>query len=168
MNKLWPVFAVLMGFASTPFAADSMIGLNYQVTTVTGTSTQTYTIAIDSAGSGKYYSGVLRENGVRLTGPKTGNQLCMTTEALYDTAFTFCFNAGVKYDRKAFSTVTTWAEEGRKVILYSDVYRATVVRYRLRPTAFAVVATGASDDGDTARIRRGLAAFAKLEEYKPH
>ena len=103
---------------------------------------------------------------VRVTGPKSGNQLCMTSEALYDNAFTFCFNAGVKYDTKAFSTVTTWAEDGSKVILYSDVYRATSLKYRPRYGATVARAQSANVNVEEARNHRGAAAFLKLEAYR--
>jgi hypothetical protein len=95
----------------------------------------------------------------------------MTSEALYDTAFTFCFNATVRNDKKAFTTVTTWADEYPKVVLYSDVWRSTTVRYRLKPTsapAVAQVAQAPAANDDEARIQRGLEAFRKLETLKLH
>lgn len=169
MKKLFLMMIGLLGFSSSLFAADPMIGLRYQITTVMGSITQTYTLAIDMAGSGKYYSGILEGYDVRLTGPKTGSQLCMTSEALYDYAFTFCFNASVRNDQKAFTAVTTWKDDDLKVILYSDVYRATVVRYRLKPTTSppAVQATSADRANDAeARNQRGILAFERLNAYK--
>jgi hypothetical protein len=159
----------LLVYASSALAADAMVGMRYQITTLMGTTAQTYTLAIDTAGAGGYYSGMLEGYDVRMKGPKTGNQICMTSEALYDTAFTFCFNATIRNDKKAFTTVTTWADEYPKVVLYSDVWRSATVRYRLKPTAasaFAQVARTPETNDDEARLQRGLAAFRKLQEFK--
>ena len=163
----------LLGCASSALAADAMVGKRYQITTLMGTTAQTCTLTIDMAGAGGYYSGMLEcdNASVRMKGPKTGSQICMTSEPLYDTAFTFCFNATVRNDKKAFTTVTTWADEYPKVVLYSDVWRSTTVRYRLKPTsapAVAQVAQAPAANDDEARIQRGLEAFRKLETLKLH
>jgi hypothetical protein len=161
----------LSGCASSALAADAMVGKHYQITTLMGTTAQTYTLTIDTAGAGGYYSGMLEGYDVRMRGPKTGSQICMTSEALYDTAFTFCFNATVRNDKKAFTTVATWADEYPKVVLYSDVWRSTTVRYRLKPTsapAVAQLAQAPAANDDEARIQRGLEAFRKLETLKLH
>ena len=169
MNFRLLTAVALLGCASSALAADAMVGKHYQITTLMGTTAQTYTLVIDTAGAGGYYSGMLEGYDVRMKGPKTGNQICMTSEALYDTAFTFCFNATVRNDKKAFTTVTTWADEYPKVVLYSDVWRSTTVRYRLKPTAasaLAQVAGTTETNDDEARLQRGLAAFRKLQELK--
>jgi hypothetical protein len=161
----------LLGWASATLALDAMVGKRYQITTLMGTTAKTYTLVIDTAGAGGYYSGILvGENvEVRMRGPKTGSQICMTSEPLYDTAFTFCFNATVRNDKKAFTTVTTWADEYPKVVLFSDVWRSTTVRYRLKPTSAPAVAQVApATNDDEARIQRGLEAFRKLETLKLH
>lgn len=161
----------LLGCASSALAADAMVGKHYQITTLMGTTAQTYTLVIDAAGAGGYYSGIMEVEKVpvRMKGPKTGSQICMTSEPLYDSAFTICFNATVRNDKKAFTTVTTWADEYPKVVLYSDVWRSTTMRYRLKPTAapaFAQVAGTPATNDDEARLQRGLAAFRKLQKFK--
>jgi hypothetical protein len=173
MNFRFLTAVALLGCASSALAVDAMVGKHYQITTLMGTTAKTYTLVIDTAGAGGYYSGIMEVENVRvrMKGPKTGSQICMTSEALYDTAFTFCFNATVRNDRKAFTTVTTWADEYPKVVLYSDVWRSATVRYRLKPTsapAVAQVAQVSATNDDEARIQRGLAAFRKLEAFKLH
>jgi len=161
----------LLGCASSALAVDAMVGKRYQITTLMGATAQNYTLVIDTAGAGGYYSGMLEGYDVRMKGPKSGSQICMTSEALYDTAFTFCFNATVRNDKKAFTTVTTWADEYPKVVLYSDVWRSAAVRYRLKPTsapAFTQALQAQATNDDDARLQRGLAAFRKLEAFKLH
>jgi hypothetical protein len=160
----WTVTA-LLGCASAAQAADPLIGKNYQITTIIGNETKTYTLTINAAGSGNYYRGELWGTNVVMTGPKTGSQICLTSEALYDYAYTFCFNGTVKSDKKAFTTVSTWGwdDAAQQVYLYSDVYRATVVRYVLRPTAAPLTAQSAHVEDTEARNQRGLQAFEKLD-----
>ena len=146
-------------------SADKLIGNRYQITSTIGNTTETYTVVIDAAAAGGYYTGYLEGYDVRVSGPKTGSQICMTTEALFDTAFTFCFNGTIRNDKKAFTTVTTWdTPDGERVYLYSDVYRAAVLRYKLTPTS--VKSTYNSADNNDKKIERSVKALEALESTR--
>ncbi len=147
---------------------DPLIGNRYQITSVIGNRTETYTVVIDAAVAGGYYSGYMEGYDVRLTGPKTGAQICMTSEALKDIAFTFCFNGTVRKDKNAFTTVTSWDLDifGENVILYSDVYRASVLRYKLTPTSVSETGASTTINNSVSREERANKAINALNSLK--